>query len=270
MSGTLFGWANYVKVALLSTGSAENNLGASNLSNDQGSPAAAWQTLSGVKQDVDGSWLVIDMGSSVPWRVFGVFRTNLTPQSLIRWRVGDTLSGGRISGSPAYDTGWISAGVEPGYQQSVKVADTPAPGRYCEVDIADTGNTDGFINIPLAYAGPAFQPLTGISFQSSVGRDDQTIELVTRGGQEFPLALWNRRHWQIALDGIRANEVWGSIAELDRAARAGGNILFVPDIDSGYIQKEAIFGRLKATADLTYPYGAADRRAWRASVFERL
>jgi hypothetical protein len=271
MPGTLLGWDNYAKVALLSTGSAEANLGASNLASDQGSPSVAWQTLSGVLQDGDGAWLVIDMGSPVPWRVFGLFRTNLTPQCQVRWRVGATLSAGRIAdGSPAYDSGWISANIAPGYQQSIVIANNTASGRYCELDLSDTGNPDGFLNIPLAYAGPVFQPLSGITYASTVGRDDQTIELVTRGGQEYPLLLWTRRHWQIAMDGIRVGEVWNSIGELDRAARAGGNILFVPDFASGYVQQEAVFGRLKMTADVSFPYQAADRRAARFTITERL
>lgn len=270
MSVSLFGWENYAKVAVLASGSAESNLGVGNLANNQGSAEAAWQTLSGVKQDVDGAWLIIDMGSTVPWRAFGLFRTNLTVTSLVRWKVGSTLSAGRLVAPLAYDSGWDAAGIEPGYLQSVTVADTPVSGRYCELALSDTTNTDGFLNIPLVFAGPVFQPLSGITYASSVGRDDQTLELVTRGGQEYPIPLWNKRHWQIAMDGIRSNELWESVGELDRAARAGGNILFVPDYTSGYIQREAIFGRLKSTADIGYPYGASDRRSWRATLTERL
>jgi hypothetical protein len=53
-------------------------------------------------------------------------------------------------------------------------------------------------------------------------------------------------------------------------ARLGGNVLFVPNYQSAYMPQEAIYGVLHETADITFPYNMADRRAWRAKLTERL
>jgi hypothetical protein len=136
--------------------------------------------------------------------------------------------------------------------------------------INDAANPDGFINVPLAFAGPAWLPASGASWQSTVGRDDSVNETTSRGGQEYPVLLWQRRRWNLALDGIRGTELWADVGEIDRVSRLGGNLLFVPDQASASLQQEAIFGRLAATADVSFPYQAGDRRAWRATLTERI
>ncbi len=270
MSNSAFGWLNYVIPSALTVGSAAANMGTGGLQVDQGSPDDAWQTAAGVLTDADGAWLVIDSGSTATvWRAFGLFRTNLTANATVRWRVSNSLSGGRVT-SESYDSGTISAGVKPGYLQSVVVAGADQTGRYCEVDINDSGNPDSFINIPLAFAGPLFMPEVAIAFTSTFGRTDHTDEVVSQGGQEFPINRYMQRVHSIGLTGVTAAETWASVMELDRAARAGGNVFFAPDVTSTNLPYEAIFGRLRNPSAVSYPYGAADRRAWSATITERL
>lgn len=270
MSNSAFGWINRVTAGSLTVGSAAANMGAGNLQVDQGSPDSAWQTAAGVVTDAAGSWLLIDSGNTASaWRAFGLFRTNLSSAATVRWRVGNTLSGGRITGA-AYDSGTIGAGVLVGYLQSLLVPTSDQIGRYCEVDINDSGNPDSFINVPLVFAGPLFMPEVAISFASTFGRTDQTDEVVTQGGQEFPINRYMQRIQSVALTGITLGETWASVMELDRTARAGGNVLFAPDVTSANLNYEAVFGRLKNASAISYPSGAADRRAWSATVNERL
>jgi hypothetical protein len=141
------------------------------------------------------------------------------------------------------------------------------------VSINDSTNPDGFINVPLAFGGRAWFPVGAASWNTTVGRDSQVDETVTRGGQEYPVMRWQRRRWNIALDSVRGSELWADLDALDLSARAGGNRLLAPDVTSSNLQCEAIFGRLVATADVSFPYGFADRRAWRAwraSLTERI
>ena len=269
MVASVFGWVNSVSTAVLSAGNSEAFLGVANLQNDQGSPSQAWQTGAGSVTSSLGAWLLIDSGSTLTvWQGFGLFRTNLTTQSTVRWQVGNTLATGRIT-SPLWDSGTIDAAIKAGYGQTVTIAN-PVAGRYCSVDINDATNPDGFINIPLAFAGTLWQPASGITYASLYGRNEQTIETVTRGGQEFPVLAWTQRNWQLALDGIRVGEMWTRLNELDRASRSGGNVLFVPDTAGTNITYESIFGRLRVTAPIGFPYAAADRRSWRATISERL
>lgn len=267
MGVSAFGWLNAVTTGSLSVASAATNMGAGNLQDDQCSSGSAWQTPSGTLTD---AWLVIDSGSAdSTWQAFGLFRTNLTAAATVRWKVGNTLTTGRVS-SPSYDSGSVSAGVAPGYLQSVVIATAVQTGRYCEVQIDDGTNPDNFINVPGAYAGPLFVPEVSLSTASTFGRTDITDEVVTRGGQEFPINRSISRVQSVALAGVTVAETWASVMELDRVSRAGGNVLFAPYVTSATLNQEALFGRLKNASAISYPYGSSDRRAWSATVTERL
>lgn len=264
MANAVFGWVNNVGTGTLTAGSAAAGLGADQLQNDHGGAATAWQTAGGVTS----TNLTVDAGAtSAAWRAFGLFRTNLTAAATVRWRVGTAAA---MTSGVAYDSGAIAAGVAAGFGQSVLVASAAVTGRYCRLDVSDPGNPDGVLNVPLIFAGPVWQPASNISAESAFGRDDATDDVVTRGGQEYPTFRFVRRRWEIALARVRAAEVWPSAMELDRVARLGGNILFVPDPASADRNREAVYGRLRATSDLGHPYGIADARGWRCRVTERL
>lgn len=267
MGVSAFGWINRVTTGALSVVSSASNMGAGNLQDDQCSSDSAWQTPSGT---VTGAWLVIDSGdTSSAWRAFGLFRTNLTGNATVRWKVGNTLSTGRVS-SPSYDSGTISAGIVPGYLESLVIPTSNQTGRYCEVQIDDSGNPDTFINIPGVYAGPLFIPAVSIGQASTFGRTDTTDEVVTRGGQEYPINRSIARAQSVALASITEAETWNSVMEIDRVARAGGNVLFAPNVTSATLNREAVFGRLRNASPVSYITLAGDVRAWSATVSERL
>lgn len=262
-SRSILAWNNYLASAVLSTGSASPGLPGENLQNDTGSPSTAWQTAAGVKTTAGGAFVTAKPATTgQTWRVFGVFGTNLTAAATV------TVA---LYNNPSTLVWTTSAsGPAAGYRQVVIVAPSDKVADYCTIAFDDVANPDGFVNVPLAFAGPAWLPLTAPSWQSKFGRDDRVDETVSRGGQEYPNMLWERRRWDIILNGVRGTEVWTDIGELDRIARRGGNNLFIPDYASSDINRESVFGRLMPTADVTFPYEAADRRSWSARITERL
>jgi hypothetical protein len=257
MGVSVFAWVNAVKTASLSANSAEALLPVSNLAGDQGSAATAWQTLAGA---VSGVVLTITPAARTTFRAFGVFRTNLTATASVTFRAF-TNPGAVQVGS------WAATPVN-GQAVAVAAADTAAD--YVTVTFTDAANPDNHLNVPLAFAGPAWLPLTGISWASTLGRDDITDSVVTRGGQQYVQMRATSKRWELALDGVRASEAYSQLDVLDRASRLGGNVLVVPSTASGNLQYEAAFGILKATADIAYPYATDSRRSWRARLTERL
>lgn len=263
MSNTVLAWNNYITSASLVAGSAAASLPVQNLQNDIGSASTGWQTAAGVITNAAGAWFRATPATPAQtWRALGIFRCNLTPAATVTLELWNSAGPTLVSS--------VAAQVVAGYGQAVAILPADTTADYCEVHIDDPTNPDGFVNVALAYGGPAWLPATGASWDTTVGRDDSVTETVSRGGQEYPVLLWQRRRWDLALDGIRQSELWADIGELDRISRAGGNVLFVPDQTSSTMQQEAVFGRLQSTADVTFPYSGADRRAWRASITERL
>lgn len=254
MRNATWGYRNHMLSAAITASAAEAALGVEQMQNEQGAASSAWQTPAGVTT----AWFQVDAGAALSFGAVGLFRTNLTPAAQIRWR------------ATGLDTGMVSAGVAPGYGQTVRVLAAPVLSQTLRCDISDPTNPDGFVNIALAYAGEAWASDINISPSTALGIDSKTDETETRGGQEWASLQWERRRWDVDHQGIKAGEVWPRLMEMLRVSRRGGNILFVPDPDSGDLQRETVFGRLSSLSDVTYPYKTTELRAWRGRVTERL
>ncbi|MFC5359445.1 phage head spike fiber domain-containing protein [Azospirillum himalayense] len=88
----LWGYENHPLTGTVQAGSEVQGLPASNLQNDQGDTASAWQTGQGVVTSAAGAWFVVDAGADVTWRATLLARTNLTSAAQIRVRVGSRSS----------------------------------------------------------------------------------------------------------------------------------------------------------------------------------
>jgi len=255
---SLLAWNNFVLTSGLTASSAA--MPVSNLTDERGSSSVAWQTV--------GPSALLTITPSIKqqtWRVFGLFRTNLTPFATITV----TLYSGDLSAPLLTWTGGAD-GPEPGYGQAITIAGSDVVADYCTIQIDDPGNPQGFLNIPLAYAGPAWIPETSLSYDTTFGVDPTISSQVARGGQEYLTFLYSQRRAELAFYGFRHGEIMAQLAELQRTAARGPNVLVVPDVTSPTFAMEAIYGRVVATADVAFPYAAADRRSWKARVTERL
>jgi hypothetical protein len=257
---TLLAWNNYVLTSGLAATSAA--LSISNVQDERGSAESAWQTVAGTTQNVIVT--ITPAATQSNWRVFGLFRTNLTPYASVVVTLYNNPA------SPTFVWNGGADGPEPGFGQSIVVADDDMVADYCTIEIDDPGNPDGFLNVPLIYVGPAWLPLTGLAYDSMFGLDAMLDEAVSRGGQEYPTLRYQQRRGELSFMGIRQGEVLNQLYELQATAHRGNNVLCIPDITSANVGLEAIYGRLNATADIGYPYAAADRRSWRARLRERL
>ncbi|MFC5358265.1 phage head spike fiber domain-containing protein [Azospirillum himalayense] len=92
MAKHLWGYQSHLLTGTVQAGSEVQGLPASNLQNDQGDTASAWQTAQGVVTSAAGAWLVVDAGADVTWRAALLARTNLTSAAQIRVRVGSRSS----------------------------------------------------------------------------------------------------------------------------------------------------------------------------------
>ena len=262
MANFCLAWPNRFTYGSITVSSAEPDLGGSNLANDSGSPIDAWQTAG-----VTNGAINFILPAQDTLQAFGVFRTNLTANASIRYRV---WSGTSMSDAPVYDTGPKPAKVAPSYLQSVLVLPNAVTGRMLQIDLDDPGNPDGFINVPLAYAGPVWQPSRNFDASSGTGRTAQSTKTATRGGGVVVRNDWVKRTFTVSLSGIRASEVWSKVMDADLYARRGNNLLFVPDPADPNINLISIFGEMDPQSEITYPNRVVEARGYKAMVIERL
>ncbi|MFW7267546.1 hypothetical protein ACMAUO_06190 [Gluconacetobacter sp. Hr-1-5] len=248
-----FGWQNRVLDATLTADAQAARLPVSNLRNQQGAPSLGWRTPG------TAAGLALSLSAAAPLRAISLHRTNLT--ALATWTV--TVSSG---GQPVWTTngGPIVGG------QSVVVAPATLAGDTVRLTISDPTNPDGWLDVPLAYVGPLWQPVRNFSTDSTTGRALGQDSLTSLAGTEFVDARWYQRTASIAHQSLGDADS-AVIEQILRVAATGQNILFLPDpgADSGTLARQALFGRLSG-ADLSNPFGAADRHAITLTMTERL
>lgn len=261
MANFMIGWPNRMTYGTLTASSSEVGLPVTNMANDQGSFDQGWQT------PMLQAWFRLTIPASDMWQAFSLHRTNLSKSAQVRWRV---WTGTDTTAGPAYDSGMVASGIAPSYNQSVWILPHPISGQTVQCDLADANNPDGHINIPLAYAGPVWQPMRNFDPNSSAGRTMSSTKTVTRAGSVVIRSDWVKRTFTLSLSGIRAAEVWSQVMDLDLWARRGNNSLFVPDPADPLINLMSVFGELEASSDVTYPNKVVEARGWKATITERL
>lgn len=253
---------NTIMSSTLTAGSALASMPVENIQNDVGAASVGWQTEAGVVTAADGATITITPSSTgLTWRAFGLYRTNLMPSATITFALYTNPA--TLVWSETVD------GPVAGYGQVTAIADADQTADYCVISIDDPSNLDGWINVPLAFAGPAWVPI-GPSWQTRFGREDMTDENVSKGGQEYPVPRFQRRVWDVDMQAIEQADIWTQANELDRLSREGENILFVPDIASDNIAYEAIYGRLKPTTHFGFLSPHAGIYVWHFMIRERI
>ncbi|MDB5415299.1 MAG: hypothetical protein JWR10_3634 [Rubritepida sp.] len=249
----LFGWENAVDAAGVSllASAAVLGFGPELLRVPIGAPSVAWQTPVGTL----AASLTITSPAPIDWRAVCLSRTNLTMAATIRVRVG------------AYDSGVVAAGVAFGIGQALHVLPATVSAVTLQIDIADPTNPDGFLNVPLVFAGPAgFNAL--IAPATNDGLDIRTADTQTRGGTILTARLSSARGWQVTMSSVKDTDS-PLLDALSASAAAGRNVLFVPRVGHARAAAESIFGLL-APGRRGFLGPVGDYRTWSATISERL
>ncbi|MDL2169699.1 MULTISPECIES: hypothetical protein [Asaia] len=248
-----FGCDNAFLSARLTASAFMPDLPVSNLATPQGAPATAWRAPGRVAS------VTIEPGGMVDWRCFSLHRTNLTATaqwSVKIWR-GATL---------VHDSRLLAADVRDG--QAIMMLDAATPGDRVTILIADAQNPDGFLSIPLAYAGPLWQPQRNMAWSSGESAESGADTITSLSGVEYVTLRWQRRVLRIEHQSLGIEEL-PQIRAMLALGRTGANILFLPDPGAGTRSGDAVFGRIEA-GEITSSAGAANRRALTLTIRERL
>lgn len=262
MSGSInavLGWENALDAGGLTVSAEEATLPAQNLRDPLGAAATGWQTPS----PVTAAWVQIVPAAAVAWRAVMLARTNLSAAATMRVRLGDVAT---ITSAPAYDSGTLSGCLR---GQMVHLLPAAVTAVACRVDIEDAGNPDGFLNIPLIYAGPAWQMATNISRESAQVMADGSRRTETRGGQQHVEEGWLRRGWELRLENHRASDAEQRLLDLEFAARRGTNILCIPR-PLTQPARDAVFGLAEQFTPLRFGSSSGALRSLGFTITERL
>ena len=216
--------------ATLVADSEVSTLPAANLQNIQ--PKKKWRTTSLTP------YLTLDFGAAgCAANGFALIGHNLTSAATIRVRGKATFP---VTSSPTVDTTASSAWPATG-----KPADTYWPHylswlawsnavalRYWRVDIADSGNADGYVQAGRLMLGTYWQPTTNFDLAGTpLGRDQRDVQTVTAYGEIFTdrRARSAARRFSLQISATDKREVNDGIGEIQRLRGMWGDVACLLD-----------------------------------------
>lgn len=116
---------------------------------------------------------------------------------------------------------------------------------YLKVDLVNTVNSDGYIEIGRAYAGPAFIPSMNFSPDgNSFSAIPNTTFQTTLGGNRYFNRQRANRQIKVLFPFLGADEVWSEVYRMRAMCDLDKQVVVIPDESASVsdLQKQAILG----------------------------
>jgi hypothetical protein len=127
--------------------------------------------------------------------------------------------------------------------------------QYWRVEINDTTNAAGYIQVGRVFIGPAYQPTVNMSYGAGLGWETKTVAQEALGGAEYFQHRTPYRVATIKLDWLSVDEALANAFEIMRRAGLDAEVFWVHDPDDTvHALRRRFIGRLRQLSAIQYPY----------------
>jgi hypothetical protein len=282
MGNLLIGWPNRIDASTLSGGTWSTSLPLNNIKSQELALVARSTAAT-----TASTQFIADLGTTRSLRAFALVNHNLSQNATWKVSLGTTSGGAEVyagsfqavwaltfaeGGIEWEANNWWGAGVGDGYTGHPFIAPYLLPAsydaRYVKVEIDDTTNSAGYVQIGRAFIGGGFVP----AYNASYGLQDAWTDLSTAqrsdSGAVFSTKRRRARQTRFALNYTSLDE--GAILyEIVRRQGTVYDVLYLPNVsDYQAAQRYGYLGLLRELSALEYPYPNA--RAMAFAVEEML
>lgn len=170
----------------------------------------------------------------------------------IQHRFDNVTPGNGVLGS----SGLINCGIEAGYGIHVWKPSARITARYWHITVnaASLVSSPSYVDIGTLFAGVAFQPLRNMAYGWGKGRQlgRMESEAARSGLRQFARGR-GRRTLAFTAPWLTIAEAKNTVEDMQRIADRAPQVLAIPDIDGGYVAREAVLGTLEQIAPVTQP-----------------
>jgi hypothetical protein len=132
---------------------------------------------------------------------------------------------------------------------------TTKVARYWRVEISDTTNSDGYVQLGRLFIGPVWQPKINMSYGASVAWETKTGVQESIGGAEYFQPRTPYRVSKFSLNWMDQDEAFSQAFELMRRAGIDQEVLFIHDPDDTvHALRRRFLARLRTLSAIDYPY----------------
>lgn len=193
-------------------------------------------------------------------RVYSRTMTDAELQSLSQDAADTDIVAGYDSGMvDAWDADWVAAttaderdGVRP---CSLIVPTSAQSYRYWRIDLSDSANADGYLEVGRAFAGSSWQPTYNAVYGSDLGYESRDQIDETDSGSEYFRARPSPRVARLQLQAMSDDSAIGGLMQIIRRQGTSGELLFQWDVDdSRYKPDRTFLARLSGTSRIACDY----------------
>jgi hypothetical protein len=172
-----------------------------------------------------------------------VWPSGMIPQNLLEWEDDN------------FWLGTLSNNARAGYQSPyISLLSSAQILRYWRVEIADTTNTDGYVQIGRLFMAATWVPSINYAYGAGLGYSDPTPVDTSLSGAEFFDVRRRFRTFNFNLEYILNSEAYAYALELQRLSGNSGEVLVIPDATDATNQPARAFvGRLLQLSPITAP-----------------
>lgn len=269
MANIIVGFNNLANSCTLSGGSWQSTLPLNNLKDRK-----LYKIARSTNDDAANTQFTVDFGAEKVVKVFSLIKHNFTTEATARLIASNDAGFGTI----LYDSGTASvwplvdsltlewedsnfwSGVPSDEQISmfngISLWVVPTlVARYWKVQITDTNNPDGYVDIGRLFVSKDFSPTINASYGLNFGVIDKSEIEESLGGVEHYDEKVKVRTVDFSLDTLTEDEAFGKWFRLMLGQGTTGEVLFVYDYeDTKYSLDRSFLGRLEKSNPLTTPY----------------
>lgn len=126
--------------------------------------------------------------------------------------------------------------------------------RYVTIEIADTSNIDGYVDIGRVFVGGGFTPRYNPEYGLQDSWEDKTEIVEMASGATHAVVKKRYRKVQFVLPWLSQTEA-AIVYEIQRRQGVYGEILYIPDLsDQQLNQRYGMLGRLTEMSAIEYPF----------------
>lgn len=241
MAAILFLSRKLVEGATLTASSAQTSLPVTNLVGP--TPSKVWRSTS-----LSSVYITIDFGSATAVDTLAMVAPNWTTSAT--WRLRGATSEANLTAAPGYDSTAVTpwpGGTKPTeeWQQHAPILrlGSTQTYRWWRIDLADAGNTDGYLEAGALLLGAA----VGVTYESWAGFsiDDEPSDIVsdTLYGRTVVEERDPVRVFNIPFRVLAEADVFGGLGTMLRERRASRPFLVCLDTDqTTYLHVATLYG----------------------------
>ena len=275
MANLILGYPNHVDsdydVVTLSGGSWEPTLPLSNLRDPLFAKVARSTDL-----DLASTQWDTDLGVEKNVRLLFLPKHSISREGFIRV----TASTDPAFGTLEYDTGWLDAwptvydygAVDWGHPSwwdgklspeeaagyniaLIQVFDEDVLARYWRVEVDDTGNPDGFIEVSRMFLTPGWQPTVNMSNGAGLGWKDPSTSRESLGGVRYVNQRRKKRAVRFVIQNLPEDEALYQGFEIQRGAGTTEQVAFVFDPAEVYhMHRRSFAGYMTELPPVEFPH----------------